>query len=290
MGELGRLWKWLSNHRNLAIVALVGTGAATVMGGAWALYVHFSKPTIPDVKQHVSGIVAGRDVIAGRDINVNNKNFQLEQFKNLLRERNKEILDKIDQSDPKQRAVIESELAAIKSQYDDLHKNYEEQKANIGKVYKALNDFREDFPPDHIDRAMKALAKGDTNAAEALFKQALEKSSVHNDNQVAEAAYQLGVLAESQIYFYKAQEYYHKALQIQPNNPKYINAVDSINHKLSRYSDSEKIREVIRETERRFEAEKKKINAKAAKEKQKIDELRRKNDLDGLIDRFNKPD
>lgn len=227
MGKLGRLWKFLSNPDNRATVALLGGAAATLIGGAWALYLHFSKPSLPEGKQTVSGIVAGRDVVAGRDINIINQNYPFEQFENLLEKRNKELLSKIAKADPEQRALLEKELAAIKAKHDDLQKAYEDQKAKLAEAYKALGNLP-DFPPDQLDRARKALAQGETAAAEALFRQALEKGTGQAEKgikQAAEAAYHLGTLAESRIDFRKAEEYYQKALQLQPDNPTYLHAL-----------------------------------------------------------------
>ena len=56
MGKLGRLWKWLSNPDNRATVALLGGAAVTLIGGAWALYLHFYKPPA-EIKPAVTGVL-----------------------------------------------------------------------------------------------------------------------------------------------------------------------------------------------------------------------------------------
>ncbi len=243
MGKLGRLWKWLLNPDNRATVGLIGSGIAAIMVGAWALYLHLSKPPTPEFKQPLSGIVAGRDVVAGRDINIINQNYPLEQFEKLLKERNKDILDKIAQADPEQRALFNKELAAIKAKYDNLQKAYEEQKARLAEASKAIEDFKRDFPPEQLQRARKALAQGDVGAAEGLFRRALEKGTEQaekGNKQAAEAAYHLGMLAESRIDYGQADKYYRQAVQLQPDNSRYLNAAGLLSYTLGRYQEGEK--------------------------------------------------
>ena len=104
-----------------------------------------SPTTYPEPKQPISGIVLEMSLPAETS-HIINKEFPLEQFENLLKERNKEILDKIGQADPEQRALLEKELAAIKAKYDNLQKPYEEQKARLAEAYKALDDFQAGIP------------------------------------------------------------------------------------------------------------------------------------------------
>lgn len=237
MSILERVWEWFLNPDNRGTVALVGGAVATIVAGFWALYRYFSRPPTPEVKQPVSGIVAGRDVSAGRDITIINKNFPLEQFENLLEKRNKEILEKIAQADPEQRSLLVKELAAITAKYDDLEKAHEDQKDKLAEAYRALDDFNRAFPPEQIKQAREALSKGSTQDAEALFKKALEMSST----QAAEAAYQLGVLAESRIDYITADHYYYQAMQLEPVNYIYLNGAANIAITLGRYKNGESI-------------------------------------------------
>ncbi len=93
---------------------------------------------------------------------------------------------------------------------------------------------KSDFTPDQLKQAKKALAQGETGNAEALFQKALNQSTA----QAAEAAYHLGVLAESRIDYLKANEYYAKAVQLQPDNPYYLNALGGLQRTLGLYPGS----------------------------------------------------
>jgi hypothetical protein len=189
MDKLGAIWSWLLIPSNTAILVLVGGAVATLAKGAWALYKHFSKPADTSDNQQVI-------------INNINQNFPLEQFENLLKESNQEILKKIGQADPAQRLVLEKELAAIKAKHDNLQKAYEEHKVKLAEVYQALDQLKQEVPAGEIEQAREALARGETGAAETLYEQLLAKSMSEAEKrtkEAAEAAYQLGVLAESRI-------------------------------------------------------------------------------------------
>ena len=78
-----------------------------------------------------------------------------------------------------------------------------------------------------MEQARKALAQGETGAAEKLVPPGLgerAQSRQRRHRQAAEAAYQLGVLAESRIDYGQADQYYRQAVQLQPDNPGYLNA------------------------------------------------------------------
>jgi hypothetical protein len=59
MDKLSRLWKWLLNPDNRATVAMLGGVAVTVVGGAWALYLHFAEPpaSYEELESEVSGYI-----------------------------------------------------------------------------------------------------------------------------------------------------------------------------------------------------------------------------------------
>jgi tetratricopeptide (TPR) repeat protein len=210
---------------------------AAVAAAGWALYKHFSKP--PEVKPAITGVQIGGSVSAGRDVVINNinQNFPQEQFDALLQKRLKEILAQIPQADPQQRALLERELAAIKAKHDNLQQAFEEQKAKLAEAYQALDQFKQQVPAGQIEQAQKALAQGQTGAAEKLFQQALEKRTA----EAAEAAYQLGRLAESRVDYGQAEKYYRQALQLQPDNPVYLNAAGKLSWTLGHYPESEKL-------------------------------------------------
>ena len=234
MDKLGLIWDWLSDDSNRAIISWIGGGLVVIAGGFWTIIKFFSKRGT-DSKQAISGIIAGGAISAGGNITIINKDFPLEKFENLLKERNQEILDKIAHVTPEKRGLLENELEAIKSSHDNLLKAYEEQKARLAEAYQAIDEFKQNVPSDQLEKAKKNLAHGQTEAAEALFRQALERGT----GQAAEAAYQLGVLAEGRIDYGKAERYYRQAVQFQPDNPRYLNTLGSLQGILGRYQEAQ---------------------------------------------------
>lgn len=106
MEKLRRLWQWLSNPDNRAIVAFLGGGLVTLIGGAWALYLHFYKPS-SEIKPAVTGVQIGGSVTAGRDVVIQNIQATPEQFDALLQKRLREVMAQLPQADPQQRALLE---------------------------------------------------------------------------------------------------------------------------------------------------------------------------------------
>jgi tetratricopeptide (TPR) repeat protein len=243
MSRISSWWAWLSNPDNRAVLALIGGAAVSVIGAGWALFKHFSKP-LSEIKPTVTGVQIGGSVTAGRDVVIQNIQTTPEQFDALLQRRLKEVMGQLPQADPAQRGLLEKELAAIKAKHDNLIEAYEEQKAKLAEAYKALDQFKQEFSAGQIEQAQKALARGKTKAAENLYEQVLAKSTAEakkRTKEAAEAACQLGVLAESRIHYGKAWEYYQKAVQLQPGNPVYLNVGGNLSRTLGHYQESEKL-------------------------------------------------
>ena len=215
------VWEWFSKPQNLAAIALI-------VGGIWAVYLHFYKSPSPETKPLNTGVQIRGSVTAGRDVVIQNIQITPEHFYAQRKQRLKEIMAEMPQADPERQALLEKERTAIIAEFEDLYKAYEEQKAILTGPYRALDDFKGNFPSDQLDLAKKNLAKGDKAAAKVLFRQAFEKSTEQvkknkeqaemSTKQAAEAAYQLGVLAESEIDYGKALRYYMQALELSPNN------------------------------------------------------------------------
>ena len=89
-----------------------------------------------------------------------------------------------------------------------------------------------------MQQARKALERGDTGVAENLFQEILAKAQTQVETGAAhgaEAAYQLGGLAESRIDYLQAQHYYRQAVGLQPDNPQYLNAAGKMAYTLGHY-------------------------------------------------------
>lgn len=157
-----------------------------------------------------------------------------ESYERLLKDKDKELLDRLTRETEK-RAVIEKELADIQQKLADPKEAVEKHKKVLDEAFAKLADFEKEFGKPRVTAAKKALAKGETKEAEKLFTEALEQGV----KQPAEAAYQLGSLAEQKIEYEKAFEYYNRAVELEKNNPKYLNKAGIMAIDLGKYGEAE---------------------------------------------------
>ncbi|MCP4049433.1 MAG: tetratricopeptide repeat protein, partial [bacterium] len=113
----------------------------------------------------------------------------------------------------------------------ELYEKLAKQKIDIEKrdkiIQKSIAKYNELKSGDNLDaQAKEKLLAGDLDGAKKSllkpFKGKLESVTS------ASYAYQLGSLEELQIEYAKAREYYEKAIQLEPQNGKYLNALGSI--------------------------------------------------------------
>ena len=166
-------------------------------------------------------------------IKVSAKEFSLD-----LKTRENSIRQAIAQEqDPLKKAVKQKELDVAQKQIVNPEKALKEYEEKAAAAYKALGGLKEEFGKRSLAQAKEALEKGDPSLAEKLFQEVLAKGST---NQKAEAAYKLGSLAESRIDYGQADKYYRQAVQLQPDNPLYLNAAGSLSRTLGHYQESDK--------------------------------------------------
>jgi tetratricopeptide (TPR) repeat protein len=233
MSAVQDLWSWLLNLETQKTLTFLGGGLGAAVAALWALYKFRVKAREAKKLTPGSGISADRDIIAGRDIiNIQTTPEQLDAF---LKKRLKEVMAELPTVEAERRAVLLKELDAIRVKNENIEKALEEQQVKLAEAYKALDDFKNDFAPDQVKEAQKALARGETGNAEALFQKALDQSTA----QAAEAAYHLGVLAESRIDYLKAKEYCAKAVQLQPDNPQYLSGLGKLQTTLGQYQEAQ---------------------------------------------------
>jgi tetratricopeptide (TPR) repeat protein len=89
--------------------------------------------------------------------------------------------------------------------------------------------------PGPLEQAQLALQKGETSDAESLIRKVLSGG----EEKAAEAAYQLGQLAEARVDYRSAYQYYKQAAELQADNPLYLNAAGMIDHTVGRYTEAE---------------------------------------------------
>ncbi len=91
------------------------------------------------------------------------------------------------------------------------------------------------MPADQLAQAQQALQKGDAAAAEKLFGDVVQSGK----QQAAEAAFQLGELANNRIDYAKAYEHYSDAARLQPENPAYLNMAGRLAYETARYVEAQ---------------------------------------------------
>jgi tetratricopeptide (TPR) repeat protein len=140
-------------------------------------------------------------------------------------------------ADAEARAILEKERGLVRAKLADLDDALGEQKANLLTVARALDGFREDFYPEQLEKARSELAQGETGTAEFLLRQVLAEGTP----RAAEASYYLGILAENQIDYLWALQYFYYAAQLQPDNPTYLSAAGEIAYTLGHYREAENL-------------------------------------------------
>jgi len=160
------------------------------------------------------------------------------QVLEILKEREQEIrteLSLVPGKETAKRRGLEIELDKIHEKQANLEEYKKKLEEALQGASKALVYYEKDFSPDRVKQAQRALQQGKMEQAEALFEEAVKTLPA----KAAEAAFQLGVLAESRIDYLKAKEYYTKAVQLQPDNPQYLNALGKLQLILGHYGEAQ---------------------------------------------------
>lgn len=263
MKPLKAAWRWLSQSKNQKTLSWISGGLIVVAGGLWQGYLHFSEkpknePT-PTISAAGGGIAAGGNVSAtaapGGNAVINTGSgsitigISLEQYAAGLKRREQEVraqLREVSGADKERIALLEKELADAQAKIKSPESGLEDFKAILAQAHKTADDFKREVLPEQIKQAQEALTRGETTDAERLFTQIL----THATANAAEAAYQLGQLAYARIAYQTADRYYRQAVQLQPDNPHYLDQAGFIAHTIGHYAESERLLQralVIRE-------------------------------------------
>jgi tetratricopeptide (TPR) repeat protein len=160
----------------------------------------------------------------------------LKEHEESLKRRESEILEeqkKVSAQDQERIQILELELSKVREKLDNSEQDLENTQKLLAETEKAL-ERQPDLEPEQLENARAALETGNTENAEALFQQVLDTQKSNMD-RAAEAAYQLGQLAENKIDYLKAVKYYERAAQLQPDNGEFLNQYGLILHTLGQY-------------------------------------------------------
>ena len=199
--------------KKLPALLVLGAALVLILGGLWMAYRYFSSSagTSDQVSLSPQAVV------------------------HLLKEREKEIRQEYAQADQARQKEMEDRLTKIEGKYKDLEKTRGELEAKLVEASRGLDSLKPAIPQARLTQAKESLARGDTKTAEALFRQALEDGK----ENPGEAAYQLGVLAESRIDYQSALRYYQEAARREPGNSRYLEAAGLMLCEFSQYAEAE---------------------------------------------------
>ncbi|MBI3515027.1 MAG: tetratricopeptide repeat protein [Proteobacteria bacterium] len=143
---------------------------------------------------------------------------------------------------------LELQLDRVRTQLSDTEAAYEEQKLLVRELAAELSRAKSDVDPETYRRAIAALEAGDTNLAESLLQQVLEKRR-EQVKSAATAAYQLGRIKEvDRLDFRAAADLYKEAVRYDPENPTYLIAAAKNAYFLGQFSEAERLFEAAEQT------------------------------------------
>jgi tetratricopeptide (TPR) repeat protein len=251
MASKQSVWQWLSNSKNQKTLAWLGGGLAVVISGAWQGYLHFSEKSkdhpSPSVFADHGGIASGHDTNISGQVIANSPGasitigITLAEYETGLKRREQEVRAELAQAnaadkDKDKIAILEKQLADIQGKLQNPDKALEEYKAKLADAYKAFDDLKKEVLPEQIKQAQEQLTQGKTGEAEKAFQHVLNTGT----ENAAQAAYQLGKLAEDRIEYGAAERYYRRAVELQPENALYLNQAGVfIGLRMTHYAEAE---------------------------------------------------
>jgi Tfp pilus assembly protein PilF len=130
--------------------------------------------------------------------------------------------------------LTNAERAAIQDRKDNIAQSYDQYRATLSRIQLSLDNSSSQLNAEQVEVAKTQLAHGNTSAAEKLLKGALSQQT----KNAADAAFQLGSLAESRVDFRAATEYYLKAVDLDATDPSYLQAAADISYQIGRYPEA----------------------------------------------------
>lgn len=105
------------------------------------------------------------------------------------------------------------------------------------RITKSLDDGDYRLAPAQIQHARLALSNGSPSAAKAILKEA----AANDLSKAADSFYQIGLLSEQEANYSDSDLYYKKAVELAPDNSKYLDAYEITQALLGHYDESEKL-------------------------------------------------
>ncbi|WP_139017366.1 tetratricopeptide repeat protein [Bradyrhizobium sp. STM 3809] len=119
--------------------------------------------------------------------------------------------------------------------------------AVANQITSSLEEGRYRLSSNKIENARIALSSGAPSVAKSILKDA----AARDISSASDALYQIGLLSEQEANYSDADLYYKKALDLSPDNPKYLDAYEITQTLLGHYSTSEQLLTHTRDIEQR---------------------------------------
>jgi len=168
------------------------------------------------------------------------KQFSINDYKAQIENQKEQLQDKFKNPDIIERIALERELALLQFKIENYKQFYDEKLKLLLEAFQSLEQFRDEFSPNEYNSAQAALINGDTVLADQLFAKLDAKYRVtlggDGIDRAAEAVYQQGKIAEDQINYRKAYQYYRQAVRYDPGNIEYLVAAGKLADSIALYS------------------------------------------------------
>ena len=189
IGFILKTWAWLALEDNRGRLTAVAIAASTLVAAA-ALVATLSTPA--------------SEVL-----------MSVDEFQNVLERRAKEVRNDLVTAHGKERKRLENENAEIVRQLSDVQAAYAERQERIDALEASLAHLSNDVDDGTLADAGAALEAGDFSKADALFA-AIEDRAEVEMARAAEAAFQRGQIAATQIRWEEAADHFDRAARLDP--------------------------------------------------------------------------
>ena len=154
---------------------------------------------------------------------------------NLLEEKQRALLTQaMQRRDDKQRDLLQRELVLMNDKLALLADSYAAEMACYQQILAALERLQGDDDGVELAAAQQALREGEPQAAEALFARLSEQPHP----SAAQAAFHSGQLAECRVDLEKALHLYRRAMELEPENPQFLQAAGKTARTIYRYKEA----------------------------------------------------
>ncbi|MEE9345805.1 MAG: tetratricopeptide repeat protein [Methylococcales bacterium] len=224
------------NKIKLIVVILGILFAAAYFGKSWNDSSSSLFPRKPSTQRNtdtVNGSIAPSQTETD-DINIG---INLEQYKQVLKEREAEVKAELKQVHAKNRQLLETDSQGIQRQLQDLEASHKGYINSLKERIVQLESLRGQLPDAVLEQAKSALEKGDSQRADQIFEQIEEQVDIAI-TVTAEAAYQRSQIAKDAIHYADAYVHSQKAARLLQGNAVYLSAAGTLAQILGRYSEA----------------------------------------------------